>query len=261
MTTPSAEVLEHLAASRPQQLLARDRPWLVVYYGIILSMVSSTNPSDEYTKARLKSNLWIALNDVRLLLEPSDVKIQAMILVACHPEEFTTPSLCWMLVANACRMLQAMGVMHRRSDVESRERRSILFWHLNLLDKGLAVVFCRPPTFHRAMAKEIEMPTMTQLLPFQPHRASASGPALFGAHFMHHLHLISDIMGDIWHCLYERDTNVGAISAVKDRVDLWHRQATEVRAMLISRISVWMNRPLILMTVLERRCARRKAIP
>ena len=52
----------------------------------------------EQTKAQLRSNLWIALNDVRLLLEPTEVNIQALWLLACHPEEFTTPTLCWMLV-------------------------------------------------------------------------------------------------------------------------------------------------------------------
>ena len=80
-----------------------------MYYSIILSMVSSTTPEDVSTKEKLRCNLWLAMNDVRLFLEPSEPNIQALALLATHVEEFTSPSLCWMLIANACRMLQALG--------------------------------------------------------------------------------------------------------------------------------------------------------
>lgn len=172
------EVLDHLRASRPQHV--QDRAWLVMYYGIILSIVSCTDPNDESTKAKLRCNLWLALNDARLLLEPSEQNIQALIVLAVDVEEFTKPSLCWMLVTNACRMLQALGVSHRRFDSQTRERRVIMFWHLNLVDIGLALIFGRPPTFHRGMAREIPLPTLDQLLPFQPHLTYAGAPALFG---------------------------------------------------------------------------------
>lgn len=221
------EVLDHLRASRPDQV--HDRAWLVMYYSIILSMVSSTNPMDESTKAKLRCNLWLALNDVRLLLEPSEPNIQALILLACHVEEFTTPSLCWMLVTNACRMLQALGVSHRRFDSRTRERRLMIFWHLNILDKGLALSFGRPPTFHRAMAREIALPTLDQLLPFQPHRTSTGTPALFGAHFMHQMLLLSRVMADVWHCLYEETApNKRSIELASEYLELWYHQAHRV---------------------------------
>ena len=221
------EVLDHLRASRPHQV--HDRAWLVMYYSIILSIVSSTDPMDESTKAKLRCNLWLALNDVRLLLEPSEPNIQALILLACHVEEFTTPSLCWMLVTNACRLLQALGVSHRRFDIQTRERRVMMFWHLNILDKGLALIFGRPPTFHRAMAREICLPTLDQLLPFQPHRTSGDAPALFGAHYMHHTLLLSRVMGDVWHCLYEETApeNHSVESAIK-HLESWYHKAQEV---------------------------------
>ena len=171
-------MLDHLRASRPQQV--QDRAWLVMYYGIILNIVSSTNPRDESTKAKLRCNLWLALNDARLLLEPSEPNIQALIVLAVDVEEFTKPLLCWMLVSNACRMLQTLGVSHRRFDSRTRERRVIMFWHLNLVDVALALIFDRPPTFHRGMARENPLPTLDQLLPFQPHLTSAGAPALFG---------------------------------------------------------------------------------
>lgn len=202
-----------------------------MYYSIVLAMVSSTEPTNEPTKAKLRCNLWLALNDVRLLLEPSEPNIQALVILACHVEEFTTPSLCWMLVTNACRMLQALGVNHRRLDSRTRERRTMIFWHLNLLDKGLALVFGHPPTFHRAMAREVSLPTLAQLSPFQPHVTSAGAPALFGAHFIHQMMSLSRVMADIWSCLYEEAApDERNAESASQNLESWYRQAKEVFA-------------------------------
>ncbi len=127
--------------------LKRDRPLFC------LSIVSSTDPRDESTKAKLRCNLLVALNDARLLLEPSELNIHPLIMLAVDVLEFTRPSLSWMLVTNACSILQGLGVSHRRFDSPTRERRIILFWHLNLVDIGLALIFGRPPTFHRGMVR------------------------------------------------------------------------------------------------------------
>ncbi|KIX03811.1 uncharacterized protein Z518_07364 [Rhinocladiella mackenziei CBS 650.93] len=221
------EVLDHLRASRPQQV--QDRAWLVMYYGIILRIVSSTDPGDESTKEKLRCNLWLALNDARLLLEPSEPNIQALIVLAVDVEEFTKPSLCWMLVTTACRMLQALGVSHRRFDSRTQERRVIMFWHLNLVDIGLALIFGRPPTFHRGMAREIPVPTLDRLLPFQPHLTSAGAPALFGAHYIHQMFLLSRVMADIWSCLHEETTpNDRSIESTSENLESWYRQAQRV---------------------------------
>ena len=228
MKQPPPQVLEYLRAARPNQV--QDRAWLVMYYSIILSMVSSINPTDKDTKAKLRCNLWLAFNDVRLLLEPSEVNIQALVLLACHVEEFTTPSLCWMLTTNACRMLQALGINNRRIDSETRERRTLLFWHLNLLDKGLALIFGRPPTFHPAMAKELALPTLGQLLQFQPHISSSERTALFGAHYIYQMMALSRLMTDIWDCLYgDVLSDEHKIESVIQDLDSWQRQAQQVR--------------------------------
>ena len=227
LSSAPPEVLDQLRASRPHQV--QDRAWLVMYYSVILSMVSSTDPMNESAKAKLRCNLWLALNDVRLLLEPSESNIQALVILACHVEEFTTPSLCWMLVTNACRMLQAIGVNHRRFDPRTRERRAMMFWHLNLLDKGLALIFGRSPTFHPAMASEIALPNLDQLLPFQPHRTSANTPALFGAHYIHQMLLVSRVMATIWRCLYEEVApDEHKIEVASEDLELWYRHAHEV---------------------------------
>jgi hypothetical protein len=210
-----------------------------MYYSIILSMVSSTKPGDTSTKEKLRCNLWLAMNDVRLLLEPSEPNIQALALLATHVEEFTSPSLCWMLIANACRMLQALGINLRHLSPETRQRRTMTFWYLNLVDKGLSIIFGRPPTFHRAMAKDIALPAVAQLLPFQPHNEArpetGSRPgSLFGAHYIHQIMLLSHIIGDIWSAVYEnasRDDN--ALQSVKRDLEEWHSVAKIVRCFLM----------------------------
>ncbi|KAA8651967.1 Zn(II)2Cys6 transcription factor [Aspergillus tanneri] len=224
LTSAPSEVLDHLVASRPHQV--HDRAWLVMFYSVTLSVVSSTNPSDESTKANLRSNLWLAFNDVRLLLEPNVSSIQALVILACHVEEYMTPSLCWVLVTKACVMLQALGVTHWRLDSPTRERRTMLFWRLNTLDKSLALILCRPPTFHREMATGIALPTLEQLLHSQPYHPSSGAPALFEAHYMYQMHLLSRVMADVWHCLYGQDSD--DVHTIKENLESWHLQATEV---------------------------------
>lgn len=224
--SPGQEVLNNLRTSQPHRI--KDKAWLVMFYSIILSMISSTEPDNATLKTRLRANLWIALNDAKLLLEPSESNIQALTLLASHVEEFTTPSLSWMLMANACRMLQSLGVIHRRLDAKTRERRIMMFWHLNLVDKGLSLSLGRPPVLHRAMARDVPLPTLEQLLPFKPHRRNAStdAPSLFGAHLLHQIFQSTRIQADIWYCLYE-DTQLSdrSIASVCEDLDAWYRQA------------------------------------
>ncbi|KIX98383.1 uncharacterized protein Z520_05684 [Fonsecaea multimorphosa CBS 102226] len=225
--TPPPEVLGHLKESRPQQV--QDRAWLVMYYGITLNLVSAADPRDESTKAKLRHNLWLALNDARLLLEPTELNIQALLLLALDVEEFTSPSLCWMMVTNACRMLQALGVSDRRFDSQTRDRRVAMFWHLNLVDIGLALIFGRSPTFHRGMTRQIPMPTVKQLLPFQPHIGSPGALALFGVHYIHQMFILSRIMADIWYCLHEELTpNDDSIESISKDLESWYLQAQKI---------------------------------
>jgi len=106
--------------------------------------------------------------------------------------------------------------------------------YLNLVDKGLSIIFGRPPTFHRAMSKDIPLPTVSQLLPFQPHTESRSGAsprpgALFGAHFIQQIMKLSYIMGDIWTCIYENSSpDPKAIRSVKSDLDSWYGEAKPV---------------------------------
>lgn len=182
------------------------------------------------------------MNDVRLFLEPSEPNIQALALLATHVEEFTSPSLCWMLVANACRMLQALGINLRHLYLETRQRRTMTFWYLNLVDKGLSIIFGRPPTFHHARSKDIGLPTVAQLLPYQPHNHTrvdnASRPgSLFGAQYIHQIMLLSHIIGDIWSAVYENASrDEYALQSVKRDLEGWYSVAKPVRRPLISAL-------------------------
>ena len=214
--------MNHLRAARPH--LVRERAWLVMYYSAILGRVTSTPLKD-----KLHSNLWLSLSDVRVLLEPSENNITALLLALSQASDFTGPSLCWMLATNACRMLQALGVNQRSLGKQTRERRVTRFWHLNLLDKGLAIIFGRTPTFHRAMVKEIGLPTMEQIQPSRSHITSTGTPGFFGAHYMYQKILLSHIMGDIWYCLWEEQKpNHGSIQAVRKDLESWHEEARKV---------------------------------
>ncbi|KAI7330557.1 hypothetical protein KC315_g5608 [Hortaea werneckii] len=226
MLSPPNSVADSLRAAEPYKV--EERAWLVLFYGVILTAVKAKDPSDELTATRLKHNLWLAFNDVRILLEPSDVNMQALMMLACHVEDFTSPSLCWMLVNNACRLLQNAGITDRRLDPQVKGRRRKTFWALNMLDKTLALTFGRPPTFHRALAREIEPPPLMEMMAYKPHRPPEGMPSSFGAHHFHHLFLLSRVMGDIWHCLYEEDHNLHTIKQRLKELDSWYFEATKV---------------------------------
>lgn len=222
MSTPPPDVMDHLRAARPHKV--RERAWLVMYYSIILNTVASTS-----LKERLQRNLWLALSDVGVLLEPSEANINALVLVLSQASEFTGPSLCWMLATSACRMLQALGVNQRRLDPQTRERRLIRFWHLNLLDKGLAIIFGRTPTFHREMVREIGLPSLEQIQPSRAHHTSTGASMIFGAHYMYQKILLSHLMDQIWHCLYgEAKPNDPSIEAASKDLISWYEQARKV---------------------------------
>ncbi|RMX96252.1 hypothetical protein D0867_13212 [Hortaea werneckii] len=226
MLSPPSPVIDSLRAAEPHKV--EERAWLVLFYGVILTAVRAKDPSDDFTSTRLKHNLWLAFNDVRILLEPSDVNIQALMMLACHVEDFTPPSLCWMLVNNACRLLQNAGITDRRLDPQTKDRRRKTFWALNMLDKTLALTFGRPPTFHRAFAREIDPPPLMDMMAYKPHRPPESIPSSFGAHHFHHLFLLSHVMGDIWHCLYEEDYSLHTIKQQRKELDNWYFEAMKV---------------------------------
>ena len=114
------------------------------------------------------------------------------------------------------------------------------FWYLNLVDKGLSIIFGRPPTFHRAMSKDVALPTVAQLLPYQPHNEARVGNAsrpgsLFGAHYIHQIMLLSHIIGDIWSAVYENASHdESVLQSVRRDLEEWYSVAKVVSCFLVS---------------------------
>lgn len=100
------DVLDTLHASKPEPIC--ERAWLVIFYSVALSSLNGTASSAH--SARLRSNLWLAFNDVRLLLEPSFLNIQALVTMTLYAEKYLAPHACWELISKACAMLIALGV-------------------------------------------------------------------------------------------------------------------------------------------------------
>ncbi|KAK5116123.1 hypothetical protein LTR62_008449 [Meristemomyces frigidus] len=204
----------------------QETAWLVIFYGITFGNMPANEQHDAADKNATRTNLRLALDDARVLLHPTEVGVQALTLLACDIEEFITPSLCWMLVSNACRMLQCLQIDNRHQDVATTSRRLIMFWTLNALDQSLALIFGRSPTFHRAMIKATPMPGLASLVMRSP---THNGPAfLFGAHFLRQIFLLSAIMADVWATLYDLETDTARVEKAKQATEDWYREATQI---------------------------------
>lgn len=213
------EVVRSLKAGRQDQI--QEKSWLVMYYCIILKSVD-----DFHLKDQLRQDLWSSLENISILLKPSDANIQAILMVIGLVPDLVDPSLCWMLSTSACRMLQALGVTHKRIDTQTREQRQLRFWQLNLVDKALAVIFGRSPTFHQGMVNEINLPTLEQIRPSTQQQTSDGSKGYFASHLMYQKFLLSKVMADIWQCLYGgiEDQNRAIETAIVD-LECWYQQA------------------------------------
>ncbi|KAL2830982.1 hypothetical protein BJY01DRAFT_254439 [Aspergillus pseudoustus] len=195
-----------------------------MYYGIILN--TGELPS---LKEKLQQNLWLALSDVDVLLRPSEANLQAILLVLSQVSEIAGPSICWMLATSACRMLQALGLDVRLLDQQTRERRVMQFWHLNLLDKGLAIIFAKAPTFHQEEAREIKLPTLEQIQPPRAHLVANGTSGFFGAHYVYQKFLLSRLMADIWHGISGKAApNCDGTEATLNNLVSWYDQARKI---------------------------------
>ncbi|KAI1831820.1 transcriptional regulator family: Fungal Specific TF [Penicillium roqueforti] len=213
------EVVRSLKASRPDEI--QEKAWLVMYYCIILRVTDAV-----HLKSQLRQELWASLGNISVLMKPSDANIQAILMVIGLVPDLIDPSLCWMLSTSACRMLQALGVTHRRIDAQNREQRRLRFWQLNLVDKALAVIFGRSPIFPQRMGIEVGLPTLEQIRPSTQHRTSDGSKGYFASHLMYQKFLLSKVMADIWQCLYgEIESQDLEIESVIANLESWYEQA------------------------------------
>ena len=236
MTPIPPDVLKRLAV-QPEQI--SDRAYLVLFYGVMLTSLSADPKSNEEDRTKLKWNLWLAMNDARLFLEPTDLHIQALLLLVVHVQDFHTPSLCWMMASNACRMLLALGIHSHGLSEATKERRAFIFWTLHSLDIALALVFGRPPNFPLHLLDEIPMPSLRSMVELRPHLdvhgTNSAGvgnetPSLYGAHTFHFMHVNSRILADLWLCIFDPGHACLNADEVMRKLDSWYEEASKVSA-------------------------------
>lgn len=214
----------------PDQVL--EKAYMVSAFGIVLTAVASNGAFDKRVVTKLRWNLRLALDDANLLLEPTDLNIEALMLLALHIQELATPSLTWMFASTASQMLQFIGVSHRSLDEKTQDHRLMMFWTLNTMDKILALIFGKPPSLHRSMSTRVPSIPIQKMLSFQPTGPVAVGlgntapfQSMFGAHSMDQFHRSSVLYSDIWSCIYEDSSNV---TRIQTRLDEWHEHCKSV---------------------------------
>ncbi|KAK7458515.1 hypothetical protein Landi51_01338 [Colletotrichum acutatum] len=198
--TPSEELLKQIVFN-PDKV--SQKAWLVFFNYIMLAQVSPEKQDHGEETARFRQNLRIALNDSRIFLEPRQVNVQALALLAVHGEDYASPNLSWMLVGHACRQAEALGLhLPMHNDVESYQRSLSMFWLLFVLDKSCALAFGRSPFLPMNLYREVPLPDFSYLLKFRPHldsEFSSASPAArsseFGAHFFTRGIELARIMG------------------------------------------------------------------
>lgn len=152
-----------------------ERGWIVIFNCLLAAAIPPDDPFAKGLSLRLRWNTWLALEDSCMFLEPSEVKIQALVLLACHGQDFATPSLSWNLISHACRMAQALG-LHMYTSTggiteKARDHRICLFWSLFMLDKSLSLAFGRPPFLPGSFYDSVPVPGPDLLAKFKPHKS------------------------------------------------------------------------------------------
>ncbi|KAL2208626.1 hypothetical protein CC79DRAFT_1395599 [Sarocladium strictum] len=220
-------VKTHFQSGNPQKV--HDSAWLVMYYASLVSNASITQPLRE----KMQDNLWHALSDARVLLEPSELNIRAILMVLSDAVAMMTPTMCWMLSSTACRMFSSLGSNWGRpsAPVGSEQKRRTLFWHLNLMDKAFAIIFRKSPTFNRKMVRKFGPSTVQDFLPATGGgRGGPSDPVgLFTAHYVYQKVQLSYLMHDIWTYLYDEDSpDYSRVESILESLHAWHDEARKV---------------------------------
>ncbi|KAF5557172.1 transcriptional regulatory [Fusarium phyllophilum] len=180
--TPSENVLIQ-TIFRPETV--SKKAWVVYINYMILTMLAH----NEFSRAqKYRNNMKLALDDSRIFLEPHEVNLQALIMLAIHGEDYASPNQSWMLVGHACRQAEALR-LHAPSepDHETGQRKFSLFWLLFAVDKSCALAFGRPCSLPSATYSHVPLPDLRYLTKFQPRNDSPDADeraerSLFGCH-------------------------------------------------------------------------------
>jgi len=183
---PSQAVLSQIVF---QPAEVHERAWLV-YFNYSMLALACMDPDQADAVSNFRWNAHLALNDSRIFLEPSEVNIQAIMLLAFHGEDFASPSISWMLTGHACQQTKALA-LHRpdTKDPATYQQRLCLFWCIFIVDKSCALALGRPDFLPGVAHEDVPMPEFDYLLNFNPHGGKPSDDQLgrstkstFGAH-------------------------------------------------------------------------------
>ncbi|KAJ5895440.1 fungal specific transcription factor domain-containing protein [Penicillium taxi] len=182
----------------PRELLSKiiyepsavtERGWIVLFNFLSLVATTGQDPLSKAMSARLRWNTWLALDDSSLFLEPLQINILALLTIASHGEDFTTPNMSWLLVGHACRLAQAANIRPPTlPDNDLKKQQLFLFWSLFVTDKSVALAFGRPPALSSTYYQSLSLPDAIYFTDFAPHillrtRSNVSIESRFGANF------------------------------------------------------------------------------
>ncbi|KAF5551851.1 fungal specific transcription factor domain-containing protein [Fusarium mexicanum] len=162
--TPSESLLIQ-TIFRPETV--SKKAWVVYINYMIVAMLAH---NEAVRAQKYRDNMKLALNDSRIFLEPQEVNLQALIMLAIHGEDYASPNQSWMLVGHACRQAEALR-LHSPTEPEykKRQRKLSLFWLLFAVDKSCALAFGRPCSLPSARYSHVPLPDLRYLTKFQPH--------------------------------------------------------------------------------------------
>lgn len=218
------------------------RAWIVYVDFILLTLLHHDNSQADVVE-NLKKNTEMALNDCRIFLEPSEINIQALMLLGCHGEQYASPNLSWMLVGHACRQAQALG-LHAvgRGSYQRQQRQLALFWSLFSVDKSCSLAFGRPMLLPTAIYENIPLPDFQYLLGYHPHRnqpvltQNDSSTSTYGAHFFIQGMKLAKLTGAALSLLASPD-NIEERQTLATKLQSWDSDTNE--AGIISQSSIY----------------------
>ncbi|KAH7309770.1 hypothetical protein B0I35DRAFT_440592 [Stachybotrys elegans] len=230
MAKPSDEILRRVIF-QPDSV---SEPGWIVFINFILVNALLADKSPNSLAESLRANTRAALDDARIFLEPSQVSIQAFLLLASHGEDYATPNLSWMLMGHACRQVQALGPCQPSLGYREGQRQLSLFWSLFVLDKACSLAFGRPTQLPTTSYEHVQVPDFEYLLGYHPHIDSTEAPrsseapiSTFGARFFIQTVELAKITGRVLAFLSAPDSETQR-QAVLAELDAWDVYTGEV---------------------------------
>ena len=173
-------------------------------------------------KRHMLRNSWESFRDLKLLFTPSIVHVQVLLMLGIVAQDTSKPGLCWMLICQACRLAQAMG-LHRRVNPKSNHglsptdlrSRTFIFWTLYAFDKSFSLSLGRTSCFQDYDC-DVEAPQLSDLVPV-PGMKPAEIMALFHPRFFQAMVELAKLQSAVYRKLYSaRASNRGRSHGMKE---------------------------------------------